>query len=70
MTNKIKEGSKWRAGDKTFHVLSVVEINNNIWVHYIEDTKLSLNGDKLPGEKEYSCFAESFVSRFTPFENY
>ena len=51
----IKEGSKWSANDhKTFRVIQIVEVDNHVWIHYInEATKI-----------EYSCYQESFESRF------
>ena len=62
----VKEGSKWSAGvDKVFHVLSVVEIEDHTWVHYIEDSKVRIDGT-LNGEREYSCYIESFLQRFRP----
>lgn len=54
----IKEGSKWSGSDgKVFHVISVIELEGNTWVHYI------LENAKEP--REYSCYLESFLSRFT-----
>ena len=51
----IKQGSRWTGGDrKVFTVISVVELEGHTWVHYRDDTK------------EYSCYQESFLSRFTP----
>jgi len=58
----IKDGSLWSAGDgKYFRVLSVTEIDGNVWVHYRED-----KGSKVPVIqcREYSCYEESFVHRF------
>ncbi len=54
----IKEGSKWSGSDgKVFHVISIIELEGNTWVHYI------LENAKEP--REYSCYLESFLSRFT-----
>jgi hypothetical protein len=51
----IKEGSRWWAGDeKRFVVTSVVEVDEQVWVHYKDD------------KNEYSCYQESFVDRFSP----
>lgn len=57
----VKEGSKWWSSDgKIFHVLSVVELDGQTWIHYIlETTDQSIT-------KEFSCYQESFLSRFSP----
>ena len=57
----IKEGSKWdNANGKVFRVIQVVEVEGHTWIHYIND--------RLPENKnrEYSCYQESFLSRFRP----
>lgn len=55
----IKPGTEWWAGDrKKFVVLHVIEQDGHTWVHYRENQKGS--------NQEYSCYAESFLSRFTP----
>jgi hypothetical protein len=55
--HKPKEGSRWTAYDgNIFRVLNTTEIDEHIWVHYI------LEG-KFP--REYSCYLESFLSRFS-----
>jgi hypothetical protein len=57
----IKEGSKWDSADgKVFRVIQIVEVEGHTWIHYIND---SLPEDK---NREYSCYQESFLSRFTP----
>lgn len=57
----IKEGSRWNDGKGiTFRVMHVVELEGHIWIHYIND---SLPEDK---NREYSCYQESFLSRFNP----
>lgn len=52
----IKQGSRWMTIDrKIFRVIQVVVIEDHTWIHYInEETKT-----------EYSCYQESFQSRFT-----
>jgi hypothetical protein len=56
----IKEGSKWRGGGgMTFRVLHTVEIDGHAWVHYIK------NNAQEDENREYSCYVESFLSRFT-----
>lgn len=60
----VKVGSKWWNGsDKFFRVIAIVEAEGNTWVHYRED-----HGIKVPALecKEYSCYQESFVQRFSP----
>lgn len=54
----IKVGSRWRATEgQQFIVLSVVTIEGQTWVHYRNDVK--------ENPREYSCYIESFLSRFT-----
>lgn len=57
----VTEGSKWAGSDgKVFHVISVVELEGHTWIHYIlESSNQDIN-------KEFSCYIESFLSRFTP----
>ena len=55
----VKEGTRWSSSDgKTFHVIHRVELEGHIWIHYILEAK--------EDSKEYSCYEESFLSRFTP----
>jgi hypothetical protein len=55
----IKEGSRWHAGDsKKFIVLHLVEQGEKTWVHYRDE--------KGNPPREYSCYKESFLQRFTP----
>jgi hypothetical protein len=60
---QIKEGSVWSGSDKKFRVLSVVETNGHTWVHYREEPQ---RGKPLSELKEFSCYQESFLSRFNP----
>jgi hypothetical protein len=55
----VKEGSKWWAGDKVFQVINVLEIDNHTWVYYRTVKPV----DEEP--REYSCYIESFLQRFT-----
>jgi hypothetical protein len=67
----VKEGSKWQSPEgKIFHVLSVIEVEGHTWVHYIEEHKVSVLEEILPGEREYSCYVESFVQRFRSHDNH
>ena len=55
----IKEGSRWSSSDgKIFHVIHRVEIEGNIWIHYILEAQ--------EDSKEFSCYEESFLIRFSP----
>lgn len=52
----IKQGSKWDAGNgKVFRVIDIVQIEGYTWIHYISEKT----------GKEFSCYQESFLSRFT-----
>ena len=56
-------GSKWWAGrDKKFRVIDVVEADGNTWVHYRDE----LEGFNQSSAREYSCYLESFLQRFSP----
>ena len=60
----VKVGSVWAGSEgRKFRVLSVVELEGHTWVHYRED-----RGNKVPVIecKEYSCYLESFMARFSP----
>jgi hypothetical protein len=60
----VKQGTIWSDGkDKFFRVLGVVEQDGHMWVHYREEF-----GIKIPVLecKEFSCYEESFVHRFSP----
>ena len=55
----IKVGSKWVGNENNiFRVIHVIEIDDHTWIHYIKDN--------APEEstREYSCYEESFLSRF------
>ena len=55
----VKKGSQWWAGEgKKFVVLDEVVIEGYVWIHYRDAL-----GDP---PKEYSCYKESFMSRFRP----
>lgn len=56
---KIKEGSRWTGSDysKKFVVLSEVQLDDGVWVHYRDE-----QGNP---PKEYSCYRDSFLLRFT-----
>ncbi len=55
----VKERTRWSSGDgKVFHVISRVTIGDHVWIHYILEDKEE--------SKEFSCYEESFLARFTP----
>ena len=57
--NKPKSGSRWasQGSHEIFRVLNIIEMNDgHIWVHYCKDND---------GERNYSCYLESFLERFT-----
>jgi hypothetical protein len=56
--NTPKTGTRWTdaSSSKRFRVLHTIEMNDgHTWVHYCDDKN---------GEKEYSCYLESFLERF------
>ena len=56
----IKQGSRWTGNDhsKKFIVLHEIEQDGHDWIHYRDE-----KGDP---PTEYSCYRDSFLSRFTP----
>ena len=62
----VKVGSKWSGtgNEKNiFRVIHVVELDDHTWIHYIkENAAEDLN-------REYSCYEESFLSRFREIPN-
>jgi len=58
--NMIKKDSKWNdGGGKIFRILDIVQIEGHTWIHYIKEN--AQDGEN----REYSCYLESFLSRFT-----
>lgn len=58
MKKTVLPGSRWWSGtDKRFVVINVTEVEGNTWVHYRDE--------KGSEPKEYSCYLESFLDRFT-----
>jgi hypothetical protein len=52
-------GSRWwTAQSERFVVIAVIEQEGNTWVHYRND-----KNKETP--EEYSCYLESFLSRFS-----
>ena len=61
--NLPKDGSKWvgHNGHAVFRVLHTIEMDDgHVWVHYRDNDN---------GGKEYSCYLESFLSRFSETVN-
>jgi hypothetical protein len=51
-----KDGSRWTSRDdrSVFRVLHTIELDGHTWIHYIQEWS----------DREYSCYVESFLSRF------
>jgi len=55
--NQVKAGTRWSSTDgKEFVVIHVIEKEGHTWVHYRDNRK--------DEPREYSCYVESFLSRF------
>jgi hypothetical protein len=52
---KIKIGSTWQGGHKKFTVVALQEHDSKTWIYY----------KNIQDQKEYSCYLEAFLSRFT-----
>ena len=59
----IERGSRWQGQDHFFRVIDIVDIDGQLWVHYIKE---NFTDDV---NREYSCFVESFLSRFREAPN-
>lgn len=58
---QVKPGSVWAGSDfNKFRVIDVVDVDGKTWVHYRNE----VNGWDQSSANEYSCYLESFVSRF------
>ena len=57
-----KNGSRWvgHGSHEEFLVLHTIELGGRTWIHYRE---------KDNGEREYSCYVESFIERFKEILN-
>jgi hypothetical protein len=56
----IKKGSKWTGNEgKIFCVIETVEIDGKKWVYYRSED----------AGREFSCFEEGFLARFSPYTN-
>ena len=55
----VKVGSKWVGNENNiFRVIHVIELDDHTWIHYIKDNAPE------DSTREYSCYEESFMSRF------
>jgi hypothetical protein len=52
---KVKIGSMWQGNEKKFTVVALKEQDNKTWIYY----------KNIQDQKEYSCYLEAFLSRFT-----
>lgn len=58
---EILNGSRWWGVDgRVFVVITTASVEGHEWVYYRTDQPV----DHLP--KEFSCYTESFLSRFSP----
>jgi hypothetical protein len=59
----IKKGSRWQGSEgKMFRVIDTVNIEGKSWVYYrLENQEIE--------PREFSCYEESFVARFTEIVN-
>jgi hypothetical protein len=56
----ITTGSVWQSTDgRRFQVITEAEVEGKMWVHY---RRIDSEYDE---PKEFSCYTESFLSRFT-----
>lgn len=56
----IKQGTRWSGSNgRVFVVIETVNLDGKNWVYYRTDQPV----DHLPAE--FSCYEESFLSRFT-----
>ena len=56
---QVKPGTLWWSGNsKRFRVIDTAVIEEREWVYYKEESSIS-------DSKEYSCYLESFVLRFS-----
>jgi hypothetical protein len=60
INEKIEAGSVWSSvGGVHFQVISETYIDGNVWIHYRKIDK------ETEEPKEFSCYKESFLDRFT-----
>ena len=57
----VRDGSKWSGSDgRVFVVINTAVLEEHRWIYYRAEQPV----DGHPAE--YSCYEESFLSRFTP----
>lgn len=60
----VKTGTKYcSANGAIFHVIDRVELEGKIWIHYLKENA------KDNENKEFSCYEESFLARYTEHPN-
>lgn len=58
----IERGSLWKSSDgRTFQVITEATVEGKEWIHYRRIDS------EIEEPKEFSCYKESFLSRFTRF---
>lgn len=56
----IERGSVWSSSDgRTFQVIAEAVVEGNTWIHYRRID------NEIEEPKEFSCYKDSFLSRFT-----
>ncbi len=63
MSKNLNKGSRWVSRDgssREFTIIDVKDVEGHTWVHY---------RDNNSPPKEYSCYLESFLSRFMEHAN-
>lgn len=60
----IKQGDKYSSvNGAIFRVIDRVALDGNIWIHYLKENA------KDNENKEFSCYEDSFLARFTKSPN-
>ena len=60
MSEKIQEGSVWSSSNVVrFQVINEVHVDGNDWIHY------RMIDRETEEPKEFSCYKESFLERFS-----
>jgi hypothetical protein len=62
----VTPGSRWKDSNyETYVVIDIANINGKNWIYYRLDRMSDENKTR-----EFSCYEESFVARFTEFNNH
>lgn len=65
---EVTKDSIWSVDEKEFKVTKVTELKGKIWVFYKQCKRVKSRAEIFG--KEYSCYKEAFVARFTHYNNY